>query len=146
MHARPRSALGRPSPSSSGHRLSQRLESCFQTPRVGQCGSDIGGARAAERESQLESQIVPAELSQVHPQLAASRVASRVASPPMTAALISPTGTLRWPPLPPERDPTASAAIYFLAALGSFAPSARSILAMIWLFGIALPDSYSLIT
>ena len=26
------------------------------------------------------------------------------------------------------------------------APSARSILAMIWLLGIALPDSYSLIT
>ena len=42
-------------------------------------------------------------------------------------------GCLRW-------------SIYFFAARGSFAPSARSILAMTALLGMALPDSYSLIT
>ena len=39
----------------------------------------------------------------------------------------------------------ASAVAHFLA-LGSLAPSARSIFAMTWLFGMALPASYSLIT
>ena len=35
---------------------------------------------------------------------------------------------------------------HFLAARGSLAPRARSILAMTALFGMAFPDSYSLMT